>query len=309
MTTTTGSAHYAGLLPVDPRDEPPPIRPITLENDRFPNGRPRLRKQASPVLSRFLIPFWAGVAATFAWWSYGDAARHMIANSYSQLRWLAPPRALTAQEAPDTMAAPAVSNPNHLDAMLGDLHAMRQSLDRVVAGQQLIMRSVDEIATNITAGQRSSTRNTDPTTTSVDQAPSANASITVESRGAAASLQPTVRWDGKPTAVRPPQTLSETGKQLSAASGEHDASCFPSASAVLQNYPRGWPTWTLRAPGHEGTMCWYAAARPRGSDHRPRASDHRRETTPEKEVGTTDNEPLAPSAPRGRPEGCDAGLP
>jgi hypothetical protein len=26
-------------------------------------------------------------------------------------------------------------------------------------------------------------------------------------------------------------------------------------------------------PGHEGTMCWYAGARPSGSAHRPRASD------------------------------------
>jgi hypothetical protein len=135
------------------------------------------------------------------------------------------------------------------------------------------------------------TRSTDQTATRIDQPPSAKASsITVESRGTAVSLQPTVRLDIRPTEARPPQTLSERGKQFSAAS-EHDASCFPSASAVLQNRPGGWPTWTLRAPGHEGTLCWYAAARPRASDHRPRASDHRREMVPtEKEIaGTTEN--------------------
>jgi Bacterial protein of unknown function (DUF899) len=65
----------------------------------------------SRALSRFLIVFCGGVAATLGWWSYGDAARSMIASSYSQLRSLAqrrtqttpeaPPRALTAPKAPD----------------------------------------------------------------------------------------------------------------------------------------------------------------------------------------------------------------
>jgi outer membrane lipoprotein-sorting protein len=75
---------------------------------------------------------------------------------------------------------------------------------------------------------------------------------------------------------------------------------------VLHNHPGGWPTWTLRAPGHEGTRCWYAAARPRGSDHRPSGSDHWGETTPG-EIGTTENRLFAPFAPRGRAEGWDAG--
>jgi hypothetical protein len=206
---------------------------------------------------------------------------------------------------------------------------MRLSLDRIAAGQELITRSIDEIATSIAAGQErmtrnadqtatsitarqepttqstnqtaaaiatgqeQMTRNTDQTATDIDQAPSKATSIPVESRGDAASFQPTARLNTKPTDAKPPQTLPERGKQLSAAS-RHDASCFPSASAVLQNHPGGWPTWTLRAPGHEGTMCWYAAARPRGSDHRPRVSDPRSEKTPEKEiVGTTESRPSA----------------
>jgi hypothetical protein len=105
--------------------------------------------------------------------------------------------------------------------------------------------------------------------------------------------------------VRAPQM-----KQLSAASG-YAVSCFPSASAVLQNHPGAWPTWTLRTPGHQGTTCWYAAARPRGGDHRPRASDGRSETTPNKEtVGTAENRLLAPSfAPRGRGGSWDGGVP
>jgi hypothetical protein len=99
-----------------------------------------------------------------------------------------------------------------------------------------------------------------------------------------------VRLNIKPTCAKPPQILSEKGKPLSATSG-HEPSCFPSASAVLQNHPGGWPTWTLRAPGHEGTMCWHAAARPRGSDHRS-------ETMPRKEtVGTAENRLSARPAP------------
>jgi hypothetical protein len=190
------------------------VSPTTLENH-------------SRALSPFLIAFCSGVAATWAWWSCGDAARRMIANSYPQLLWLAPPSAsLTELEAPDVI----VTYP-------------------VVVGQQL-------------------TRNTDQTTTSVDQAPSAQTdSIPPESRGEAASPQPTVPLNIKPTEARARQTLSEKGKQLSAAN-LHDASCFPSASAVLENHPGARPTSTLKAPGHEGTQCWYAAARPRVSDHR-----------------------------------------
>jgi hypothetical protein len=325
MTTTRGSAHYAGLLPV--------VRPTTIENDQPPNRQPPLGKRALRALAPFLRTFCIVVAAILAWQSYGDAARQMIAHSYPEFGWLAPRHAGTDQKAPDTMAlaGSAARDPEQqrFDEVLSDLHAMRLSLDRIAAGQELITRSIDEIATSIAAGQERMTRsadqtatsiaagqepttqsanqtaatigtgqeeithNTDQTATDVDQAPSKAASIPVESRGDAASFQPTARLNIKPTDAKPPQTLPERGKQLSAAS-RHDASCFPSASVVLQNHPGGWPTWTLRAPGHEGTMCWYAAARPRGSDHRLRVSDPRSEKTPEKEVvGTTENGPSA----------------
>jgi hypothetical protein len=38
--------------------------------------------------------------------------------------------------------------------------------------------------------------------------------------------------------------------------------CLPSASAVRQEYPGAWPSWTLRAEGHEGVKYWYPANRP-----------------------------------------------
>jgi hypothetical protein len=47
-------------------------------------------------------------------------------------------------------------------------------------------------------------------------------------------------------------------------------SCLPSASAVREQYPGSWPSWTLRASGHQGVKCWYpsssAAARDRQTD-------------------------------------------
>jgi hypothetical protein len=45
------------------------------------------------------------------------------------------------------------------------------------------------------------------------------------------------------------------------AAGVDVSTCFPSASAVRQDHPEAWPSWTLRPPGHEGIRCWYAAPR------------------------------------------------
>jgi hypothetical protein len=106
------------------------------------------------------------------------------------------------------------------------------------------------------------------------QAPvAAAAGINVESRvepeGQAASLQQTAPLDTKPTEsgieAKPPPTLREEG---SFAAGRDASTCFPSASAVRENRPGAWPSWTLRAPGHEGTRCWYAATRTTTHDHR-----------------------------------------
>jgi hypothetical protein len=44
--------------------------------------------------------------------------------------------------------------------------------------------------------------------------------------------------------------------------------CFSSADQVRQENPGAWPTWTLRAPGHEGSKCWYASTRAAAGDHR-----------------------------------------
>ena len=296
MSTMRGSAHsklYAGLLPAEPSDRF--VRPADRKNDRFLNRPPSLRKRALRTLMHFLITFCIVLAAILAWRSYGDAARQVIANSYLQLGWLAPRGAVTAQKTPDmtALAASALPYPDRqqFDAMLRDLLSMRQSIDRLAADQEQITRRIDQIAASIAANQEQMTRSPDQTVTSIAQAPSVKASgITIESPPDGASLQPTVSLNIKSTEAGPPQTLSGRGKQLSAASGK-DTSCLPSASAVLQHHRGGWPSWTLKAPGHEGTICWYASAR-------PRTRDHRSETVQRKEiVGTTENDLSARPAP------------
>jgi hypothetical protein len=43
--------------------------------------------------------------------------------------------------------------------------------------------------------------------------------------------------------------------------------CFSAADEVRHENPGAWPSWTLRAPGHEGTKCWYATTRAAAHDH------------------------------------------
>jgi hypothetical protein len=46
-----------------------------------------------------------------------------------------------------------------------------------------------------------------------------------------------------------------------------NSNCFASASAVRRDHPEAWPSWTLRALGHEGTKCWYPTTRTLAHDH------------------------------------------
>jgi hypothetical protein len=288
-TPTTGSTHYAGLLPLEPLGDPPSVRPTTLENDLLPVRQPQARKRAAGSLARLLMIFCIGVAATLAWQSYGDAARKMIASLSAQFGWFASPRALNAEQAPDAIAlavSPALY-PDHeqLDAVLRDLSDLRQRVNQIAASQEQVMRTIGPIIAR--AGQEQTMHTADQPSTSAAQAPSTSASaITVESRADGASSQPSVI---KPIEAKPPQALPER-KPLSVVSG-HDPSCLPSASAVLQNHPGAWPQWTLNVPGHKGTVCWYAAARPIGSDLRREMMPRDKET-----VGITQSGVSAPPA-------------
>ena len=117
---------------------------LGLRRDQFSSKRPSLGRRASRAVVRFLITFCLGVAAAFAWQSYGDAAKEMIASSYPQLGWLAPQAAPIAQTDSDIVApaAPATPTPDlqQLKAMSLDLAAVRQNVEQLAAqfaaGQQ-----------------------------------------------------------------------------------------------------------------------------------------------------------------------------
>jgi hypothetical protein len=304
MIAKTGSAHskYAGLLPIEPSDDF--FRPIDLipepidypEDVPFPHGQPSAGKRPRS-LARFSIAFSMGVAVTLLWQSsYGDAARESIAKLYPRVGWLAARLPTTSEN----VIAPASPSADQLNAF--DLDAVGRNVEKIStpiapARQEPATRSTDQTTT----AQEQIFGNTDQTAISVDQAQASK-----DGQGDAASLQRAARL----SEAKAPQTLSEKRKALSAASG-HDPFCFPSASAVLHNNPGGWATWTLRAPGHEGTMCWYATARHRVSDHRSMGSDYRREMLPEEieTLGTGESGLYAPFVPHGRGGSWEGGLP
>ncbi len=158
MPSPAQSEFSEGSLPVKPPVEAPAIRPADLKNDRSSSKRRLLGKRAPLAFARFLITFCVGVAATLAWQSYGDAAREMIANASPQLSWLAPQAAPVEQSAPDAIAPAATRaaavDPQRLNPVSFDLDAVRQSVDRIVAGQEQITRTVDQLA----AGQEQMAR-------------------------------------------------------------------------------------------------------------------------------------------------------
>ena len=80
--------------------------------------------------------------------------------------------------------------------------------------------------------------------------------------------------------VQPPQTITDTPHVAFLPSPPKgitvegrvpeitNSTCFASASEVKQEHPNSWPSWTLRAPGHEGTKCWYPTTRSLAHHHR-----------------------------------------
>jgi hypothetical protein len=119
-----------------------------------------------------ILAAWIGATAILTWLSYGDAARRIIASSYPQLGWSAPPPTPIAHSAPDmtSLAAEAAPPPvqQRLNAMSLDLEAVRRSVDRVLIAQEQITRDVDQLmagqeqitrdAAQLTAGQEQMTR-------------------------------------------------------------------------------------------------------------------------------------------------------
>src|SRR5215831_19033110 len=167
MSVKTGSAHsrYAGLLPIEPADdflhqinlksEPIDLKPEQIdlkpENVPFPKWQPSARKRPRP-LTRFLIAFCTGIAATLLWQSYGDAAKEVIANSYARLGWRAPhPAPATQNPRPHDvvgLAASPAPSAETFNAMSFDLDGRSavRTTTTAAAGREPTPRGTDQIA-------------------------------------------------------------------------------------------------------------------------------------------------------------------
>jgi hypothetical protein len=140
---SASSPRQSEFAPVDANFEPLPRVVRAL-----PDGmtRPTDRKSKRPSLvkraARGLIIFCIGVATALAWQSYGDAARMVLAISFPQLGWLAPQATAVAQTAPDQVAPAAARSLDQLQ------------LKEVSLGLSAVRQSVDQLAAQLTAGQR-----------------------------------------------------------------------------------------------------------------------------------------------------------
>jgi hypothetical protein len=65
-----------------------------------------------------------------------------------------------------------------------------------------------------------------------------------------------------PDAALDTQNMNSQVERKQRIVGNQVSTCYPSASAVRQEHPQAWPSWTMRALGHEGTRCWYPGTRP-----------------------------------------------
>jgi hypothetical protein len=123
------------------------IDPVDM--NPFQTERQGLGKRGPFAITRFLITFGIGVAATLAWQSYGDAVREMIVSSYPQVGWLAPQAASVAQSTADVIgsaeAAVPSSDRRQLDVTSLHFDVLRQGFDRVAASQDQMRRIVDRI--------------------------------------------------------------------------------------------------------------------------------------------------------------------
>jgi hypothetical protein len=146
------SESFKPSLPIKSLVERLNIDPADLREDRSPSGRPSPRERFPLILARFLIPFSIGVAATVALQSYGHATREMLASAVPLLRWLAPQAGPSAQNLAVVTAPPAPLAPSpdgqQPNAMSPDLDMVRQSADKIAAGQEQMTHSLERIATS-----------------------------------------------------------------------------------------------------------------------------------------------------------------
>jgi hypothetical protein len=89
-----------------------------------------------PTFTRILITLCVGAAAILVWQSYGEAAKRIIASSFSQLGWVAPRTTPIAYGAFDQRRFTTIST---------DLDAIRQLVDRIAVTQEQITHDFDQL--------------------------------------------------------------------------------------------------------------------------------------------------------------------
>ena len=135
MPSHTQPEFSAASVLVKPSVETVAGHPAKVKNDQLTTSRSSLGKRASFAFAYYMIMFSVGIAATFAWQTYGDAARQLV--------------------------APAASAPDQqqLNAMSLDLDALRRSIDGLAIS----------IGTSIATSQEQTTHSIDELTASLEQ--------------------------------------------------------------------------------------------------------------------------------------------
>jgi hypothetical protein len=120
----------------------PAVRPAKLKNDRLPAKSSSWR---AFTFARHLILLLIGVAATLAWQTYGDSARHMIASVIFS----------TDQQQFNSTSLDTNSVRQGIDEISTIIASNQEQIMRSIASnQERLVRSVDQLA----AGQEQMTR-------------------------------------------------------------------------------------------------------------------------------------------------------
>jgi hypothetical protein len=135
----------------------PPLHPSEREPyesglDQFENNeRWSASRRVAAALTRFLIVFGIGVAATLVWQSYSGAARRMVAGLSPELGWLAQPPAVS----PPLASSPSAS-PDQIAAISRSLTVVRQSVDKLAADITRLQTAKQDPSPVRTAGSTTS---------------------------------------------------------------------------------------------------------------------------------------------------------
>jgi len=146
-------------------EEDEPVERVTegkASYDRLVPIEKDMKRRGSRGFTRYLLAICIGVAVTLAWQSYGDAAKQVIATSAPELGWSPETKQMIASwvqqlgwtkppagpepTAPETIASKATSaaslDPAQLQQMVQSLATLRQTVDKIAAGQDQLKRDI-----------------------------------------------------------------------------------------------------------------------------------------------------------------------